>query len=109
MSPEDLAILSDRAEARRFRGYLDCEIETAWRLADPGSPMGIEMAGLLGLHRPDLAAGIIISDFQARSMGRSLPFEVLRDGFKTAPPGGDTETTCNATTTPPANEKTDAD
>ena len=102
MSAEDYAILSDRIPARRFRGIIDCEIETAWRLGDSTSPMGRLMDGLLGFHNPGFAASMIISDLQVRSRGGGgLPFDEMRDRFRTEPPAAG-PTTCNTSTTPSA-------
>ncbi len=100
VSAEDFAILADRIPARRFRGFIDCEIETAWRLGDPTSPMGRLMDGLLGFHNPGLAASMIISDLQVRSVdGDGLPFDEMREQFRTQRPPVP-PTTCNARTTP---------
>jgi uncharacterized protein DUF6794 len=81
LSPEDLAIVHDRVSARRFRPNLDCEIETEWRLTDSSSPMAKVMQEKLGVHHPDLAAGMIISDLQARAAGLNVPFEQGRSQF----------------------------
>jgi len=76
LSPADLAIVEDRIPARRFRPHLDCEIEIAWQLGNPDSPMGRVMDGLLGAHRPHFAASMIISDLQVRAHGGALlPFD----------------------------------
>ena len=101
VSPDDFAILSDRIPARRFRGFVDCEIETAWRLGDSTSPMGRLMDGVLGFHNPGFAASMIISDLQVRSRGggQGLPFDELRERFRADPPSAG-PTTCTADTTP---------
>ena len=82
---------------------MDCEIEMAWRLDDSTSPMGRLMDGLLGFHSPGFAASMIISDLQVRSQGHSpgLPFDELREQFRTERPPID-PSTCNASTTPSA-------
>jgi hypothetical protein len=103
MNEEDFAILADRIPARRFRGVIDCEIETDWRLADPVSPMGRLMDALLGFHNPGFAASMIISDVQVRNHGgNGLPFDELRERFRTQPPPVRSATTCHANTTPSA-------
>ncbi len=102
VSAEDFAILADRIPARRFRGFIDCEIETAWRLGDSNSPMGRLMDGLLGFHNPGFAASMIISDLQVRSRdGDGVQFDEVRNQFRTNPPPVP-PTTCNEFTTPSA-------
>ena len=85
LSTGDLAILEQRIPARRFRPDLDMEISRAWNLADPKSPMGAVMDGLLGMHQPDVAAGMIISDLQARAAGTPLDFVAIAEGFRKNP------------------------
>ena len=104
MNEQDFAILADRIPARRFRGMIDCEIERDWRLADPTSPMGRVMDALIGFHNPGFAASMIISDMQVRSHGGDgLPFDELRERYRTEPPPiGSSTTTCTVTTTPSA-------
>jgi hypothetical protein len=86
LSAEDLAIVQSRIPARQFRPSLDCEIETEWHLTDPGSPMARVMRDKLGIDRADFAAGMIISDIQARALGSGLPFDQLRQSLKQSPP-----------------------
>ena len=85
LSPEDLAIVEQRFPARRFRPNLDKEITRAWRLADPASPMAQVMDGLLGQHMPDVAAGMIIGDLQARALGKSLNFSEIAEMIRQSP------------------------
>jgi hypothetical protein len=105
MSPEEFAILAERIPSRRFRGFIDCEIELAFRLGDATSPMGRLMDGLLGFHNPGFAASMIISDLQVRMAGGggdAIPFEERRERFRTEPPPAGSGTTCTADTTPSA-------
>ena len=107
LSPADLAIVQDRIPARQFRAGLDCEIERAWRLGDPNSPMANVMRGLLGFDHPGMAAGMIISDFQAKAAGASLPWDEMRRDFGGTPPEPPSST-CNVKITPPPRERSDA-
>jgi hypothetical protein len=101
LSAEELAIVQDRIPARRFRPALDCEIETAWRLDDPSSPMERVMDGLLGLHHPHLAAGMIITDLQVRARTNSgFAFDQVRAGFRQAPPPPPNPNDCRAVDSP---------
>jgi hypothetical protein len=86
LSPGDLLIVQDRISARRFRPNLDCQIEEEWRLTDPNSPMARVMQEKLGIDHPDLAAGMIISDLEARAKGSRLPFGKIRADLRTAAP-----------------------
>jgi hypothetical protein len=105
MSAEDFAILSDRISARRFRGAIDCEIETAWRLPDPQSAMGREMDRLLGDHLPGIAASMIISDIQQRARsGHGLDLASFYGRLRASASPDGPNTTCTITETPPTNE-----
>jgi hypothetical protein len=86
LSPEDLAIVQDRIPARRFRPPLDCQIEKEWRLGDPNSPMARVMFAKLGFNHPGMAAGMIISDIQAKAAGTSVPWVEMRQSFRGKPP-----------------------
>jgi len=86
LSPEDLRIVEDRIPARRFRPTLDMEISRAWKLADPAAPMAKVMDGLLDMHRADVAAGMIISDLQARAAGQSIDFKAMSRMLRDMPP-----------------------
>ena len=90
LSPADLTIVQDRIPARRFRPGLDMAIERAWHLREPGAPLARSMTALLGLDRPSLAAGMIISDLQVRALdpnGIGLDFKAMREAFRINPPG----------------------
>ena len=91
LSAGDLAILQDRIPARRFRPALDCEMLAAWRLEDSSSPMGGLMDRLIGIHHPQMAAGMIISDLQVRAQGGDgMPFDQVREAMRQSPPEPDT-------------------
>jgi hypothetical protein len=86
LSADDLAIVQNRIPARQFRPPLDCQIEQEWRLTDQNSPMARVMRGKLGIDHADLAAGMIISDIQARAAGSGLAFDQIRQSFQESPP-----------------------
>jgi hypothetical protein len=95
LSADDLAILQDRIPARRFRPSLDCEIVAAWKLADPSSPMARVMDGLVGFHRPQFEAGMIISDLQVRANNHNdhgMAFDQVREAMQQSPPEPDSST-----------------
>ncbi|MBO9576231.1 MAG: hypothetical protein J7494_10875 [Sphingobium sp.] len=96
ISGEEMVILVQRIPARRFRPELDCEIETAWHLGDRKSPMGQEMDKLLGIHRPGFAAGMIISELQARWNGDGMNFEQIRKMVRAQPRVAGAESTCTS-------------
>ncbi|MES2442583.1 MAG: hypothetical protein V4574_07110 [Pseudomonadota bacterium] len=99
MSAEDLAVLNDRVAARRFRSPLDCALIAAWKLDDSTSPMGRTMDRLIGVHRPLIAAGMIISDLQVRANsddGHGLPFGELRSMFAATPPPPNDLSVCDS-------------
>ena len=104
LSPEDLAVVQDRISARRFRPPLDCQIEEEWRLGDPTSPMAKVMFAKLGLNNPGMAAGMIISDVEAKAAGGELPWDEMRQSFAGAPPEPPTST-CDVKTSPTPPER----
>ena len=110
LSVDDAGILGQRIPSRRFRGYIDCEIELAWRLGDPHSLMGKLMDHLRGVHNPGMAASMIISDYQVRATDHTgFDFDGLRKAIKVQPAMADgSQTTCTETTTPPSQEMSDA-
>jgi hypothetical protein len=101
LSAEELAIVQDRIPARRYRPALDCEIETAWHLDDPSSPMARVMDGLLGLHHPHLAAGMILTDMQVRAQTNSgFAFDQVREELGQNPPPPPNPNDCRAADAP---------
>ena len=89
LSAEDLAVVQDRIPARVFRPGLDRAIEGAFHLRDRTSPMAKVMRALIGIDRPDIAAGMIISDLQVRATsgdGHGLDFDAMARAFRENPP-----------------------
>jgi len=64
------------------------------------------MDALLGQHMPDVAAGMIIGDLQARAAGQPIDFQQIARMFKEDPPPDAPDGT-PITMTVPNQEKTD--